>query len=613
MWLRNIVILSVIVLFLSESVLGQVTPSNKDSTKIYKDIESYSKKNKFTRFMYQFFFKPVTVNSAKKKVKKKGYRKLIQTSYSAFEGKIIRQINITTLDPFGYSISDTSMSPKGSMIKHANQMHIKSREISIRNLLLIHRNQEFDSLLVKESERLVRSKGYIHDVSFFVVPASKGSDSVDIFIRELDNWSLVPRFSASTSNLQFALNDKNFAGMGHDSQNSYTWHHANSASSYKIGYLIPNLRGTYINSKLLISKDQYNNTMKGFAIDRPFFSPFAKWAAGVEFKYQYHKYYVHTPDSLLIEERFKFNTQDYWVGNAFRIFRGNTENERTTNFISTFRFLRMRYFNQPDELNALQKMYTSENFYLASIGISTRKYVKDKYIFKYGLTEDVPIGKVFNLTGGYQIKNNADRYYLSARVSSGNYFSWGYLSSSVEYGTFFNAKKVDQGFFKADLTYFSGLIEIGKWKFREFVKPQIAIGLNRYTQDSLTLNNNHGLDGFNSSQLTGTKRLILTLQTQSYSPWNVWGFQFGPFLGLAFGMLGDAGTGFKNSKLFSGISLGVLIRNDNLVISSFQFSVSYYPSIPGKGQNIFKANTLKTTDFGFRDFEIGKPGIIIFQ
>jgi hypothetical protein len=79
------------------------------------------------------------------------------------------------------------------------------------------------------------------------------------------------------------------------------------------------------------------------------------------------------------------------------------------------------------------------------------------------------------------------------------------------------------------------------------------------------------------------------------------------------GMLGDAGTGFKNSKVYSEISLGVLIRNDNLVISSFQFSVSYYPSIPGMGQNIFKANTLKTTDFGFRDFEIGKPGIMLFQ
>jgi hypothetical protein len=613
MWFRNIIILSVIALFLNESLLGQSTPAKTDSTKIYKDIESYSKKSKFTRFMYQFFFKPVTVSSAKKKTKKKGYNKLIQTSYSAFEGKIIRHINITTLDPFGYSVADTNVSPQGTMVKHANQMHMKSREISIRNLLLIHKNQEFDSLLVKESERLVRTKGYIHDVSFFVVPASKGSDSVDINIREMDNWSLVPRFSASSSSFSFGLNDKNFAGMGHDSQNSFTWYHASQAYGYKVGYLIPNIRGTYINSKLLISRDQYNNTTRGFAIDRPFFSPFAKWAAGVAVNYQYHKYYIYTSDSLLAEERFKFNTQDYWVGNAIRIFKGNSENDRTTNFISTLRFLRMRYINEPDEINVNQKMFSSENFYMASIGISTRKYVRDKYIFKYGLVEDVPIGKVFNLTGGYQNKNHVNRFYLSARISFGNYFSWGYLSSSFEYGTFFYSNKVEQGLITADIVYFTGLKEIGKWKFRQFVKPQIAIGLNRFSQDSITLNNGHGLDGFNSPQLSGTKRLLLTLQTQSYAPWNLWGFHFGPFLGLAMGMLGDAGTGFKNNKIYSEISLGVLIRNDNLVISTFQFSVSYYPSIPGMGQNVFKSNTLKTTDFGFRDFEIGKPGIMEFQ
>ncbi len=563
--------------------------------------------------MYQFFFKPVAVGATKKKSITKGYRKLIQSSYRAFEGKIIRNINIQTLDPFGYSITDINMSPPEGMIAHANQMHIKSREISIRNLLLIHKNQEFDSLLVKESERLVRSKGYIHDVSFFVVSTSDQSDSVDINIRELDNWSLVPRFSASASNLNFGLNDKNFAGMGHDSQNSFAWYPSSHSYAYKIGYLIPNIRGTYINSKLIISKDQYNNTAKGFAIDRPFFSPFAKWAAGIEFKYQYHKYFIYTSDSILTEERFKFNTQDYWAGNAIRIFKGNSENERTTNLISTFRFLRMRYLNQPDEVNVLQKMFSSENFYLASIGISTRKYVRDKYIFKYGLIEDVPIGKVFNLTGGYQIKNNVERLYLSGRVSFGNYFSWGYLSSSFEYGTFYSGRKAEQGFLLADLIYFTGLIEIGKWKFREFIKPQLAIGLNRFSQDSLTLNNNHGLDGFNSPQLTGTKRLLLTLQTQSYAPWYLWGFRFGPFLGLAIGMLGNAETGFKNKKLFSEIALGLLIRNDNLVISTFQFSVSYYPSIPGRGDNVFKANTLRSSDFGFRDFEIGKPGIMIFQ
>jgi hypothetical protein len=592
---------------------AQQITTKTDSTKVYKDIETYSKKSKLTRFMYQFLFKPVTVSTAKKKVKKRGYKKLIQSPYSAFEGKIIRHINIVTLDPFGYSIADTSTAPQSKMIIHANQMHIKSRGISIRNLLLVHQKQVFDSLLVKESERLVRSKGYIHDVSFTVKITDKSSDSVDIFIRVLDNWSLIPKITASTSNVTINLRDKNFLGMGHDSQNSFAWYPGKGTYGYNFNYSIPNVRATYINSTLILSKDQFNNSIGGFAFDRPFFSPFAKWAAGISIKYQYQQYYIHTPDSLLVQQGFKFNTQDYWVGNAIRIFKGNTENDRATNFITAIRFLRIRYFDQPNEINANQTMYSSEHFYIASIGISTRKYVRDKYIFKYGLIEDVPIGKVYNLTGGFQGKNNAGRYYISARMSSGNYYPWGYLSSNFEYGTFIRSKHVEQGVFTVDINYFTGLIAIGKWKFREFVKPQLSIGICRFSQDSLTLNDGFGLDGFNSTELTGTQRLLFTLQTQSYSPWNLLGFHFGPFLSLSVGMLGDAGTGFKYSKVYSAISLGVLIRNENLIISTFQFSVSFYPLIPGKGRDIFKVDTFKTTDFGFRDFEIGKPAIMVFQ
>jgi hypothetical protein len=59
--------------------------------------------------------------------------------------------------------------------------------------------------------------------------------------------------------------------------------------------------------------------------------------------------------------------------------------------------------------------------------------------------------------------------------------------------------------------------------------------------------------------------------------------------------------------------LGVLIKNENLIISSFQLSIAYYPLIPGRGQDVFKFNTFKTTDFDFRDFEIGKPANIAFQ
>jgi hypothetical protein len=79
------------------------------------------------------------------------------------------------------------------------------------------------------------------------------------------------------------------------------------------------------------------------------------------------------------------------------------------------------------------------------------------------------------------------------------------------------------------------------------------------------------------------------------------------------GMLGDAATGFKNSKVYYQIGLGVLIKNENLVFSTFQLSLSFYPIIPGNGQNVFKRNSVKPSDFGFRDFEIGKPSNALYR
>jgi hypothetical protein len=78
-------------------------------------------------------------------------------------------------------------------------------------------------------------------------------------------------------------------------------------------------------------------------------------------------------------------------------------------------------------------------------------------------------------------------------------------------------------------------------------------------------------------------------------------------------MIGDDAGGLKKSKVYSQIGLGVLIKNENLVINTFQISVSFYPLIPGIGRGIFRMNSIRTTDFGFRDFEIGKPGRIQYQ
>ncbi len=596
-----------------EFAWAQQKPVKKDSTQIYTEIESFSKRGKFTKFMYGLIFRPVASASLSKNGRRHVYKKLIQKPYHTFDGKIIRHINIETLDPFGYSIGDTIFREPNFLSKTGNGLHVKSQRITIRNLLLIHQNQVFDALLVKESERLVRSQKYIRDVSFFVKAAAKGSDSVDIFIRELDIWSIIPKGSASASSSTINLADKNFLGLGHELQGDFTRNYTEGFNAYHANYSIPNIKNSYIRGTVHFGKEGDRKFSRSFAIDRPFFSPFAKWAAGVNFTQQFFNDSANFDNLHLEMLRYKFNSQDFWVGNAMQLWKGQSEYIRTTNFISTIRFLRVRYLEKPSVLFDTHHMFTDENFYLGSIGVSTRRYVQDKYIFKFGITEDVPVGKVFSLTAGFQEKSQTDRIYLGARISMGSYYPWGYLSSNLEYGTFFHSSQFEEGVFAASVNYFTGLLELGKWKLRQFVKPQLTIGFNRFASDSLTLNDGYGLDGFHSTALQGTSRLLLNLQTQGYAPWNFIGFRFGPFLSYSFGLLGDETSGFRNSKLYSKIGVGVLIKNENLVFNTFQISISFYPNIPGSGKNILKVNSFSTADFGFRDFEIGKPAPVVYR
>jgi hypothetical protein len=453
----------------------------------------------------------------------------------------------------------------------------------------------------------------VHEVSFSVVPAGGKSDSVDISIRELDNWSIIPEGSISASGINAGLSDKNFLGTGHEFKNAFSRSFTRGINSFNTNYFVPNFRNTYISAKLHLGIDGYGNFSRSIDVDRPFFSPLAKWAAGLSFASQTKKDSLMDINSVYVPVNLKFRTQDYWAGKALQLFKGNTEDALVTNLILAARYLHIRYLEKPSALLDPYHNYSSENFYLATVGISTRRYVQDKYIFKYGVIEDVPVGSVYSLTGGYQIKNNSGRLYLGMRVYFGNYNQWGFLSTNLEYGTFFNASHIEQGVLTAGVNYFTGLFEIGKWKFRQFVKPQMTIGINRFSSDSLTINDSYGLEGFNSPALSGTHRFLLTLQTQSYAPWNIFGFRLGPYISYSLGMLSDEITGFGDSKVYSQIGLGVLIKNENLVFNTFQISVSFYPLIPGKGQNVFKMNSFRTTDFGFRDFEIEKPGGMIYQ
>ena len=585
---------------------SQVDKPKKDSTEVYQNIQTYSKKRKFTTTIHHLIFRPVNL-----KVKKK---KVVRKKYLDFEGRMIRNINILTLDPFGFSEIDSTRGPRNWAERSGNRIHIKTNRLAIQNLLLIRKNEPLDSLLVKESERLIRTQRFISRVNITPQLIPNNPDSVDVYIRVLDTWSIIPKGSVSNTRANFKLNERNFLGSGHEFDNEYKNRFSDGKSAYKVVYGIPNIKNTFIKTTLSYHIDLDDYYGKSVNIERPFYSSFAKWAAGIYVDQQYRKDTLQDSNLIYAKQNFKYNSQDLWVGHAFRIFEGNSEGDRTTNLILSGRFLNIKYIESPTVAYDPIDFYSGEKFFLTGIGVTSRKFVEDKYIFKNGQIEDVPIGKIYGITGGYQRKNNADHYYLGGRAAFGNFYKWGFLSVNFELGSFFDKSITNQTTFSFQANYFTNLFSIGRWKLRQFIKPQFIFGINRLNSvgDRLTINENYGIIGFNSAEY-GTQKAVLTLQTQAYSPWNLWGFRLNPYFNYSIAMLGNEGKGLIDSKAYSKIGVGFIINNDYLVFSTFQISLAYYPSIPRVGENVFKTNSFETSDFGFQDFELAKPRTVIFK
>lgn len=604
----------------------------EDSLK-YKAIEDLSKRTKFTRFIHSLLFKPLN----EKVPKEAGKHKPKKTKPKVkVEGKIVREINITTLDPFGYNVRDTSKHPNGFLMKSGNSLHIKTQNIIIKNLLLFKINKPYDSLLVKESERLIRSQRYVQEVNFNAVPVSKTSDSVDVFIRVQDIWSFIPEFQISKTSSDFGFTDNNLAGLGATFQGKTHIDRVAGKSATKVSYLVPNIRNTYISFRLqflftdvnsLIKENRFSRSyystissnlpysfsgnhalIRSVELLREFYSPLTKWAGGI-FVGQ-----LITAQSYFAEDTLRYlsartNIQDLWAARAWQLFKGHQELDRTTNLIFSLRALRIRYPRQVAGAEGLG-IFNGENIYFAGIGISSRSYAKDRYIFSYGKIEDVPLGRVIGLTVGYDVQHK-ERMYFGLKAAWGNYFKFGYLSSHFEYGTFIGSEGFQQEVIMARINYYTRLLNLGNWKLRQFARPTLVLGIKRQPGDNLSFGDL--MKGFGETDDPAQHVLVLALQTQSYAPWNLAGFHFGPYLFASFGLLGTESSGFSNSRLYTLLGLGVLIRNEYLMFNTFQISLTFYPYIPGNGYNIFKANAYKTTHYGFLDFDISKPKIADYR
>lgn len=599
-----------LVLVISSKGNAQTIDRKGDSISVYQGINDFSKKNKFSRFVYKLIFRESALKVDELiPFKPKKELKVVKKHQ---EGKIIRNITIETLDPFGFSVLDEKKIPKKKYEKIGNSAHIKTKEITIRNIMLLKKHDSLDAKLLYESERLIRSQRYIREVAIVPVEIPNNKDSIDLKVRVLDSWSLIPTGSLSSTDGSIKLTERNILGYGHLISGNFKRRFDTKEKAVYGQYTINNIKNTFTRLDLNYAKEFDNDSRRSININRPFYSVITQNAGGFYFENQLLTEIFPVNDTIQ-SSSFSFDFQEYWYGRAIKINSKSNSERYYRNLIVALTYNEKRFGRSPDVILDPSNYFSNEKNWIGMLGISRQKFYQDKFIFNYDIVEDIPYGENIALIIGHQDKNNNSRLYTGLTLSYGKKFTFGYASGFAEWGSFYDSKFTEQTTFKLGFNYFSPLFSLGSWRFRQFFKPTYVWGNNRDVsfKDRLTLLEEEGLSGFNN-RLNGTQKWTLSFQTQSYIPGNWYGFRFSPYFNITLGSLADEKALFS-SKVYRKFSIGALINNDFLVFNSFQISFSYYPTIPFEGDNIMKFNSFENTSLTLYDFQLSKPAYIKYE
>ncbi|HYG16590.1 MAG TPA: hypothetical protein VEC12_12615, partial [Bacteroidia bacterium] len=258
---------------------------------------------------------------------------------------------------------------------------------------------------------------------------------------------------------------------------------------------------------------------------------------------------------------------------------------------------------------------THSKLYLGSIGYSYQQFYKDQYIFRFGANEDIPEGSNIQLTYGIAYNEIRGRMlYTGIEASKGKHIEdFGYISGYTAYGTFYSPQMANNSTLQAGLMYFTDLQPNHIWNFRQFVKLKMVCGINKPSYERIGFSREE-LYGLRNDSLSGKAKVIMNLETVMYAPYNIIGFKFAPVVLLGFGLMQrEHNTSVWNSPVYQSYAIGLLIRNENLLTSSFEITAGFYPSVPGTDNQRWKLNPLLGFTLRVRGFAIGRPELVGFE
>src|SRR5215469_13229368 len=445
--------------------------------------------------------------------------------FMKYKGKVIRNINVQRVD-FGTLISDTSKKFKTTLTNLANDFHHKTREEVIRRNLFFKEGDEFVPYLVADNERHLRSLPFLQDAEISV--GDVGDDSVDVTIFTKDILSIGGSFEMNTATrMSVSLVENNLAGSGDaillrgffDNDRNPKFGGGGAFTTRNIGGSFIDWTAGYTSfNKNFTNGNQEEETVYT-ALTRPLVNPYVRftYAASAAWHVTHDDYSTDTTYNT--KTKYRYYNYDGWIGwnlGALKLTGDINKDDRWRTLVG------VRYLQQSFGLVPLK--YSDQYYYqyadvkalLASITIFRQDFYKARYVYGFGLNEDIPEGADLSVTTGWTNKNGAtrpyvgidlERYFFTARES--------YFTYILKADGYFRNKQIQDVNLLFDVNYFTRLLRLGeRWKQRTFINGSIAHQIRKILDEPLILQSDFGVHEWRFDTLmTGDTRMTLKAES----------------------------------------------------------------------------------------------------
>ncbi|WP_163717952.1 BamA/TamA family outer membrane protein [Mangrovibacterium lignilyticum] len=584
--------------------VDSVGDANQQTEVLPDSVSDEIKQNGFTRFVYE---RLVSEKNDSKELFNQ-YEKL-----NALQGKRIATITFKQLDIFGPTFQDTSKVTDVGIEKFANKVHTRTNDRIIQKNILFHVGDELDPERLLENERIIRLLPFIKDVRIIAQVNEMDSTYVDLTVvtKDVFAFGVRARFSSIDAGT-LELYNQNVWGAGHQISAAVV---SNVDEKPYVGfegfYSINNINGQFVNVAL-----GYANTYRRegivFESEKQFLRTSTKWGGGLDFYRLFRSDRFYENETLPIDTSLNYRSFDLWTGYSFQI--GDNTERNNLQFVVSGRYRNLYFYDRPPPGEDNKQLFSHSNMYMASLSLSRRYYIRDHHILGYGITEDIPKGFLHEWVIGFDDNESDDRWYSHLYFSSGNLINYkpSYMFLSAGIGSFFNARRMEQGLVELNWEYISRQFRLGVKSGRQFLKLKYLYGFKRFEQESLLLKNRYGIRGFYTDIPQGTQRLVLSSETVVFLRKSLLNFNFA-FFGFAdLGIIGSSKKVIFTQDYYAGIGGGVRIRNENLIFRTIQLRLAFYPGHPADA-SAFGFSLRELSGSRFYSFQPRKPEPLQFK